>query len=243
MKILAPVTALLLLAASPVAAKSLAKPPARLDPAMAYVLVEVGNLDGQNQKGVLTLARWDTERKDVALLSSAKGKPQLAHEATAKAIVQEKKRRLYLIELLPGQWVVEGANGTAFSLGARSFALAAGTVTDLGVAAVTTDYAEGEEAYKLTAGKALKLGLLGAFAGGSAMPQPIPKAVTFRARSAGDLMPPKLPAAAATVTWDGEFKFGNHLGGLVNRMGGRKARTAAAEAPAAASATPLAGER
>ena len=217
-------------------AKTLAKLPATLDPAKAYALVEVGNLDDANIKGALTLARYDAATNDIAVLEQAK--PALAHETTGKPLVKDDKRRLYLLELAPGQWVIEGANGTAFSLGSRTFELTEGTLTDLGVAVVTTDYAEGETPYKLTAGKALKLGLFGAFAGGDALPQPIPKAVGFRARTASDLAVPKIAnAQAKPVTWGGEVKFGNYLGGLINRMGGRKDRPGAAGAgPATAPA-------
>lgn len=235
--------AALIVIAPSAGAKTLAKLPPKLDPARAYVLVEVANLDDGNLKGMLTVARYDAATNDIAVLETAKSKPKaklaLAHESLGKPLLQDKKRRLYLLELGAGQWVIEGANGTAFSLGSRTFELAAGTLTDLGVATVTTDYAEGEAPYKLTAGKALKLGLFGAFAGGDALPQPIPKAVGFRARTATDLaMPQVANGAARPVAWGGEVRFGNYLGGLVNRIGGRKDRPGAvgtepATAPAA----------
>jgi hypothetical protein len=217
-----------LIVLSPAAgAKSLAKLPANLDPAKAYALVEGGNIDDAKIKGALTLARYDSATNDIAVLE--KTKPTLAHETIGKPLVKDDKRRLYLLELSPGQWVIEGANGTAFSLGSRTFELSAGTLTDLGVATVTTDYAEGETPYKLTAGKALKLGLFGAFAGGNALPQPIPKAVAFRVRTASDLALPNFAnSEAKPVAWGSEVKFGNYLGGLVNRMGGRKDRPRAA---------------
>lgn len=224
-------------AMSPLAdARTLAKLPAKLDPAKAYALVEIGNIDEGKVRGVLTLARYDAARNDIALLGKPNDKPSLAHEAIGKPLVKDKLRNLYLLELDPGQWVIEGANGTAFSLGSRTFTLAAGSVIDLGVAAVTTDYAEGEAPYKITAGKALKLGLLGAFAG-DAMPQPIPKAVAFRARTANDLALPRTALGEArAVDWGSEVKFGNYLGGLVNRMGGRKTRPGAAPPTTAAAA-------
>lgn len=219
--------AVLLVHPAAAGAKTLAKLPASLDPAKAYALVEVGNIDDARIKGALTLALYDSATNDIAVLG--KTKPQPARETIGKPLVKTDKQRLYLLELSPGQWVIEGANGTAFSLGSRSFELVAGTLTDLGVAAVTTDYAEGETPYKLTAGKALKLGLFGAFAGGDALPQPIPKAVAFRARIASDLALPRIAnSEAKPVTWGDEVKFGNYLGGLVNRMGGRKDRPGSA---------------
>ena len=213
--------------AAPVDARTLVKLPVNLDPTKAYVLVEVGNIDNGKVKGQLTLARYDAARSDIAMLAKAQDKPALAHETLGKPLVKDKQRNLYLLELAAGQWVIEGANGTAFSLGSRTFDLAAGTLTDLGVAAVSTDYAEGEAAYKFTAGKALKMGLFGAFAG-DAMPPLIPKAVAFRARIASDLaLAGTAMGPVKAVEWGGEVKFGNYLGGLVNRMGGRKTRPGA----------------
>lgn len=239
-----PILALVVLASSvPASGKTLVKLPAKPDPTKAYILVEVSNIDDAKVKGQLTVARYDAARSDIALLSKASEKPELAHETIGKPLVKDKLRNLYLLELAAGQWVIEGANGTAFSLGSRTFDLAAGTLTDLGVAAVTTDYAEGETAYKITAGKALKMGLFGAFAG-DAMPQPIPKAVAFRARTASDLaLAGTAIGPVKAVTWGGEVKFGNYLGGLVNRMGGRKDRPGAdATNPAPAASVPPLGD-
>lgn len=211
----------------PASGKTLVKLPAKPDPAKAYVLVEVSTIDDGKVKGQLTVARYDAARSDIAVLSKPGEKPALAHETIGKPLIKDKQRNLYLLELAAGQWVIEGANGTAFSLGSRTFDLAAGTLIDLGVAAVTTDYAEGETAYKITAGKALKMGLFGAFAG-DALPQPIPKAVAFRTRTASDLaLAGTAMGPVKAVEWGGEVKFGNYLGGLVNRMGGRKTRPGA----------------
>ncbi|HEX7742494.1 MAG TPA: hypothetical protein VF442_08700, partial [Sphingobium sp.] len=39
-----------------------------------------------------------------------------------------------------------------------------------------------------------------------------------------DMPLPSILAQAKPVVWASEVRFGNHLGGLINRMGGRKAR-------------------
>ena len=76
----------------------------------------------------------------------------------------------------------------------------------------------------VTSARLLKGALLGGMFG-RIKPAPMPKAVDFRARTATDIaLPAPLAGPAHPVEWAGEVRFGNHLGGLVNRMGGRKAR-------------------
>lgn len=129
--------------------------------------------------------------------------------------------------------MVEGANGTAFSLGSTGVRLAAGSVTDLGVARVSNDYGEGDAPEKLSAGKLAKMALLGPF-GGSLKPKPVPAMVEFTPRSARDIpVPAELQSRVAPPTWSSSVKFGNYLGGLVNRVGGRKARPGGTAAPVA----------
>lgn len=227
-------------------ARSLSKLPTRLDPAKAYVLVEIGQVDGTKAQGQITLARYAAGPGDVRGLGRAQApavagaKPEKAdpHETTIKQLVKDGPRRLYLFELEPDLWVVEGANGTAFSLGSATLQLASGSVTDLGVATVTHDFAEGEEPFKMTAGNLAKMTLLGGLLLGSAKPPPVPMAVTFRPRTARDLALPALfTAQVRAAEWSGPVKFGNYLGGLVNRMGGRKARPGAAP-PSTGAAAP-----
>ena len=215
--------------AQPGAAKSLTSVPARLDPAKAYVLVEVGDVDGGKLAGQLTFARYDQGNGDVKGLGRAAGsalpKKVSPHETTTKAVIKEKRRLLYLMELEPDFWVIEGANGTAFSLGSVGGTLAPGTVTDLGVVAVRTDYAEGDGPEKLTAGKLAKAAMLGPLFGGSLKPKPVPTMIAIHPRTAADLpVPVGLQGQVTAATWSQPVKFGNHLGGLVNRMGGRQAR-------------------
>lgn len=228
--------------AQPALAKSLKSVPVRLDPTKAYVLVEVGPVQGSKVQGQLVLARYDRDKADVRGLGRAADAPLPGkanpRETTGAALVKADARRLYLLEVEPDFWVVEGANGTAFSLGSAGVTLAPGTVTDLGVASVVNDYLEGDGPEKLTAGKLAKIALLGPFAGGSVKPKPAPAAATFRPREAGDLpVPDALKAQLVTATWSAPVKFGNHLGGLVNRLGGRKARAEAGPSPAATAAS------
>jgi hypothetical protein len=216
-------------AASPVAARSLKSVPMRLDPAKAYVLVELGQVQGAKAQGQIVLARYDREKSDVRGLGRSSGAPLPGNasprETTGAALVKADARRLYLLEVEPDFWVVEGANGTAFSLGSAGVTLAPGVVTDLGVATIANDYADGDGPEKLTAGKLAKMALLGPFAGGGVKPKPVPAAATFRPRQTGDLpVPDGLRSLLTPASWSEPVKFGNHLGGLVNRLGGRKAR-------------------
>lgn len=216
------------------ASRTYDKLPAALDPAKAYLVVEIGKLDEAMLDGTLVLGRYDAEKQDIAVPTPPPGgkvprggwkqdnRISLVRQPLAKA----KEHRLFLAELDPGLWVVEGANDTAFSLGSSTLQLAAGQVVDLGVASIYSDFPEGEKRDVLTAGRMMKGALMGGIFG-SVMPAPMPKAVDFRARAAGDIPLPALLAAARPVEWAGEVRFGNNLGGLVNRIGGRKARNRA----------------
>jgi hypothetical protein len=218
--------------------------PAALDPEKAYVVVELGQMDGAMMPGSLTIARYDAERKDIADHTprapvSKKGKFILDNRLffNSNPILKDGKRRLLVAEVKPGLWVIEGANDTAFSLGSSTLQLEPGSVTDLGVANIYSDFPEGEKRDVATTGRVLKGALMGGIFG-SVLPKPIPRAVDFRAREASDLqLPAPFAAAAKPVAWTGQVEFGNYLGGMVNRMGGIKSRPGAA-VPASAPITP-----
>lgn len=233
-----------LLCAGPVGAKSLKSVPPQFDPNKAYVLVELEPAEDSKGPAQLVFARYDQAKADVRGLGRAKDAPlpsgMTPRESTGAALVKADARRLYLLEVEPDFWIVEGANGTAFSLGSAGVALAPGTITDLGVAVVANDYLDGDGPQKMTAGKLAKLALLGPFAGGGAKQKPTPATVTFRPRTDGDLpVPDALRSKIVPASWSGPVKFGNYLGGLVNRMGGRKARDGAASAAPAPVAVEL----
>lgn len=228
-------------ATTPAAAEELKKLPASLDPAKAYVVVELGSLDATKMPGMLVVARYDPGAGDLSGMGRAArpggGKPPRP-ETAEKGLVKDKDRgaRLHLLALEPDLYVVQAANGTSFSLGSRSFRAEAGQVIDLGVMKVATDWPEGEGPAKIGVGDILKMGLFGAFAGPKQQPRPV--FVAQRAREAGDMaLPPLLAARAQPVEWQSRTAtFGNHLGGLVNRFGGRAERgTRPATAPAEAS--------
>jgi len=215
------------LLASSVHAEELRKLPEQLDSRKAYVVVELGQLDGAMLPASLVLSRYDSAHGDLEFADAGKAKAGAVAElrqTVGRALVKENKRRLCVLSLEPGLWVVEGANDTAFSLGSSTLALQPGTVTDLGVTNVYSDFATGEKRDVLTSGRMLKSALLGGLFV-SRLPAPVPRAVEFRPRTADDLpLPAMLAAKSAPVQWLGEVRFGNYMGGLVNRMGGRKAR-------------------
>ncbi len=217
--------------ATPAVAEELKKLPDRLDPSKAYVLVELGSLDETGIKGEIVLARYDAEAGDVlghgpSEAGLDKKSMRAVHESVRKGFVKDKERhtRLHLLELEPDLYVVEAANGTSFSLGSRTFRAEPGTVTDLGVVAIATDWAEGEGPPTFGVGDAAKLLLFGAFAGPKQPPRPV--FVTVHERSSGNLqLPAMLASRARAVTWEAtDATFGNHLGLLVNRFGGRAER-------------------
>lgn len=208
------------------------KPPTALDPGKAYVVVETGKVDDGLLYGTLVLGRYDSAAQDIVAPTMRppdgkipRGGWKLDNRLhLIKPAMKVKERRLYIAELDPGLWVVEGANDTAFSLGSSTLQLEAGTVIDLGVATIYSDFPEGEKRDVLTSGRLMKGAIMGGLLG-SRLPPPMPKAVEFRPRGAADMpLPLGLAEGAQPVTWAGAVRFGNHLNGLVNRMGGRKAR-------------------
>lgn len=217
------------------AAEVLRQVPAALDPAKAYVLVEIRNQDGTRLPGSIVLARYDPAGGDVRggtrAPASALARPQDVRIAIARrALAQTRESRLYLVALEPDTWVIEGAGGTAFSLGSRTFTLAAGDVVDLGVLSPATDWPEGETAPRLTAGRLATLALLGPFA---RSPEQRPAMLDIRARTASDIaVPAQLRAAIAPASLQPGATFGNYLGGLVNRIDGRRGRPGGASAEA-----------
>jgi hypothetical protein len=237
MKILVAALALAAGAAAPASAETLKKVPPALKPSKAYVLVEYklqknpfGNFPGSRktmplQTGLI-LARYDSALGDLRGQGKASANPvpagQLSGEGFRnKPLAKGENSRLFLIEVDPDTWVVQGFGNTSFSLGSYTFDLAPGTVTDLGVVEAETDWAEGQK--PPTVGSVFAAALAGPFA---KHPDVAPVRLTFRPRGAGDLpVPAGLPAEAVKpVAFTPDAKFGNYLGGLVNRIEGVNAR-------------------
>jgi hypothetical protein len=220
------------------AAELLRRVPATLDPARGYVLVEIRNQDATRLPGSIMLARYDPVGGDVrgGTRSPASAVPHGEDGRVAissKALERAHDSRLYLVALEPDIWVIEGSGGTAFSLDSRTFRIAAGQILDLGVLSPRTDWPEGESAPRLTAGRLAGMALLGPFA---RAPVQRPMMLDMRARGAGDLaIPAPLAAAIAPAQFQAGARFGNYLGGLVNRIDGRRGRP---DAPPAGAALP-----
>lgn len=231
--------------ATPSLAGTLKKPPATLDPAKAYVVVEIGKVDDGLIYGSLVLSRYDPQKKDIAEATPPPGGKipsggwvQDNRVYLLKPAVKDGDRRFYIAELDPGLWVVEGANDTAFSLGSSTLQLPAGSVTDLGVVSVYSDFPEGEKRDVLTTKRLLKGALMGGLFART-VPASMPKAIDVRERGANDIALPAVFAGhTRPVEWVGDVRFGNYLGGLINRMGGRKARLQAQQAEQTAKQAP-----
>lgn len=219
--------------AVPAAADTLNKVPAELNPAKAYILVEyklmpnpMANLPGSRKTMPLTegltFARYDPVLGDIRGLGKAKANPVPGKQAAAepfrnREIVRGDAARLHLIEVEPDTWVIQGFGKTSFSLGSYAFQLEPGTVTDLGVAEPAIDWAEGQRA--MNGGDLVKMALMGPFA---KRPDIAPARVGFRARTDRDIaLPAGLPRhKVRPVSFVSNVKFGNYLGGLVNRIDG-----------------------
>ena len=189
----------------------------------SYAVLEIRKLrspmmKGADMPGAITLARYDREKGDVRPASKT---DSVRLTIQAKPLAKTKEGKLYLVRLMPDDWVVEGANGTAFSLGSMMFSVAPGEVVDLGVFTPAVDWVEGEGP------KGIGSAIFGAALFGSMRPKnERPVRIDWHARTAADMA---LPAALAgrtvvPVRFDPDHKFGNHLGGLVNRFGGRASR-------------------
>lgn len=226
--------------AAPAWADTLKKVPATLNPAKAYILVEyklmenpLANFPGSRKTlpltAGLTFARYDPVLGDIRGLGKAKANPLSGKQSPIepfrnRELVRGDAARLHLIEVEPDTWIIQAFGTTSFSLGSYAFRLEPGTVTDLGVAEPATDWPEGERAPG--AGDLFKTALLGPFA---KRPPVAPARVHFRARTETDIaVPAAIPRdRLRTVSFTPNVKFGNYLGGLVNRIEGVNARAKA----------------
>lgn len=226
----------LMLAAGPAfAAKILKKVPPELAADRAYLLVELRENKFPASEGVIVLARYDPVGGDVRGGSRSPGSALPPGEEVRivvdrHSLAKTGKTKLYLVELEPDTWVIEGTSSTAFSLGSKSFVLEPGTVTDLGVIAPRPDWREGDSANKQM-GKLIKSSLLFGALGGK--PRPQAWMAEWRERGPEDIaLPAELASRARPVRFAAEdVKFGNYLGGLVNRFGGRADRPDADSPP------------
>jgi hypothetical protein len=235
-------------AAAPAAAQKLKDMPSSLDPAKAYVFVEykleknpLGNVPGSRKympfSQKLVLARYDPVLDDLRGKGKAKANPAPPTPQPRKPyrfgeLVKGETSRLFLLELEPDTWVVQGWGNTSFSLGSYEFTLEPGSINDLGVVEAESDWAEGDR--PPTMGSVLGAALAGPFA---KRPPVAPARLSFRPRTAADIaLPASLPAGSVRqVMFTPNATFGNYLGGLVNRIEGVNARLKAEQS---ASPTP-----
>jgi hypothetical protein len=147
-------------------------------------------------------------------------------------VAKDEKRRLYLVEVDPGTWVIAGtgASGaslgsadTSFSLGSYHFDAKAGELVDLGVFLPQREESDNPDT-KMTVGKMFG----GPLFGGRV--EPVPNRMDIRPRGEGDV---PIPAWLATkpliqpaFVYGGTF--GNSQGGLINRIDGKQGRGRAA---------------
>jgi hypothetical protein len=225
--------AALAIAAAPAATKTLKQVPPALNPAKAYILVEYkllknpfGGFPGSRKtiplKTGLAFGRYDPALGDIRGMGKAMANPVPAGQQpiegfSSRPLAKGPASRLMLIEVDPDTYVVQGFGNTSFSLGSYAFQAAPGTVTDLGIVEAEHDWAEGQDPPE--AGDVLKSAFAGPFA---KSPDIAPMRATFRPRTAADI---PLPAGIAAervrpAAFTPGAKFGNYLGGLVNKIEG-----------------------
>lgn len=213
------------------AAEAKLKSAADMEPGKAYLLVQVDPVEmkllGTNRitTGIL-FAPYDPATKQV--------RPGVM--ALKDPVAKDDKRRLYLVEVDPGTWVIAGtgASGaslgsadTSFSLGSYHFEAKAGELVDLGVFLPAREESDNPD----TKMNAMKL-LGGPLFGGRV--EPVPNRVDIRPRGEGDVPVPvwlaTKPAVQPAFVYGGTF--GNSQGGLINRIDGKQGRGRVAGAAA-----------
>lgn len=216
-----PLAAALLLIAPAVDAKI--KSAEEMAAGKAYLLVQVDPVEvkilgtSQVTTGVL-FAPYDPATKQVRAGVMALKDP----------VAKDAKRRLYLIEIDPGTWVIAGtgASGaslgsadTSFSLGSYHFEAKAGELVDLGVFEPKREVSDNPDT-KMTAVKLFG----GPLFGGRV--EPVPNRLEIRPRGEGDVAVPgwlaTKPLVHPAFVYGGTF--GNSVGGLVNRIDGKQGR-------------------
>ena len=224
-----PVAAVLLALAPAAGAKI--KSADQMKPDKAYLLVQVEPVEfqmmGNNRlvTGVI-FAPYDPVAKQTRGALMARQDP----------VAKGGKRRLYLLEIDPGTWVVAGTGGsdsqmgsadTSFSLGSYHFDVRAGELVDLGVFVPQREESDNPDT-KMNTGNVLGMALFGARV------EAVPNRLTIRPRGTDDIAIPAWLAARPLVqpafVYGGTF--GNNLGGLVNRVDGKAGRGRAAGAVA-----------
>jgi hypothetical protein len=210
--------------AAPSSSNVLKAVPAKLDPSKAYILVDLRKGRAlSNAQGTINFARYDMAHGDLRGLGRAAsaplpGKQSAFAEFRNRPIGKAKGVRQYLFELEPDTWVIAGVANTSFSLGSSGLRVESGQVVDLGVVSTELDATEGSG--ELSAKDVLGAMFIGGLLAGRG--DPSPSCATVRPRGSGDL---PLPAGLnATNVSKPEFvrglRFGNYLGGLVNRIEG-----------------------
>ena len=206
----------------------------------AYLLVQIDPVEvdmlGTNQvsTGIL-FAPYDPDAKrlrDRAPSGDTSGTLRPVQVLAMKdPIAKDKKKRLFLVEVEPGTWVVEGTGGTpvlmsaatSFALGSYHFEAKAGELLDLGVFVPQREESDNPDT-KMTGGKLVGMMLAGPFGGGRV--EPVPNKLTIRPRADGDIAVPawlaSRPAVHPAFVYGGTF--GNRMGGLVNRVDGKEGR-------------------
>ena len=242
---------------SPASAATLKKVPAQLNPDKAYLLLEYeaqpspyAGIPG-SRKTVpavcgLVFGRYDPALGDIRGYGKAKANPVPAKQKAlelygSSPIVKGPTSRLMLIEVEPDTWVVQACGDTSFSLGSYMFKAEPGAVIDLGVVETAADWAEGDHPPDM--GDLMKMAFLGPFA---KRPAVAPMRASFRERTASDIaIPDTIPTAQIRkVAFTADAKFGNYLGGLVNRIEGvnatlkKKGQAAPASSQSAAAPAP-----
>jgi hypothetical protein len=251
-RLLGYLSSLLVIGSCPAHATTLKTVPNTLNAAKAYLLVEYKRVPNPfagsplapkyvPQMAGLAFGRYDTASGDIRGLGKASDHPVSAKAGPTeffqnRPLVKSETGLLYLLEVEPDTYVVQGWANTSFSLGSYQFEAKPGAIIDLGVVSVAADWPEGEGPKPLTAGRMMGIILSGPF---QKAPPVAPSRVAFRPRGTGDIpLPSTLPVDhILPVSFEYGATFGNYLGGPVNRVDGVNVKREAAVQTVGASDT------
>lgn len=195
--------------------------------ARSYILVDIEKVGESEVKGLsfdgsLTIARYDPAVNDItASAHKLKGGRESAYRDRALVVRSPVQKihstKQFLLEVEPGTWVIESANGTVFTKGSWVFEVPEGTVVDLGVFKPVIGWRQGDKRESL-----LGAIVTHAITGNdpkfpNSRPKSRPIHLEWHKRLDADIpLPPNIKDAKVVEASFTRAKFQNYLTGFLN---------------------------
>lgn len=196
----------------------------------SYILVDIEKvgqpeIKGLSGDGSLTIARYDPAANDIAAsahkLRGGKESKYRDRVLVVRSPVQKmRSTKQFILEVEPGMWIIESANGTVFTKGSWMFEVPEGTVVDLGVFKPVIGWRQGDKRESLV-GAVATYAITG---NDPKVPNKRPKSrpihLEWHKRLDADMpLPPSVGAAKVVEASFKKAKFQNYLTGLLNLDG------------------------